>query len=384
MSGFIHTSRRALLSYINTKKYSFGQVLGIDLCLTFCILVLSLFGLLAIYSASNGNEVLVHKQANSIIAGFALLFLIARLPISRYRDLIPFFWAGTMLLLIAVFFVGDVSKGGQRWLNLAGIRFQPSEIAKLSVPLTVAYYLRDQTSALNWPQFATCLAIIGLPALIIMKQPDLGTAILVLMSGGWLLVIVGMRRSIWISAFLLFCCAIPALWFNLYDYQRYRILMLFNPENDPFGAGYNIIQSKIAVGAGGLWGKGWMLGTQARLKYLPEAFTDFIFAVFGEEFGLIGCCVLTLVVLFMVCYMLSRAARLTDNFERLVISGLALVFFEAFFINVGMVIGILPVVGVPLPLISYGGSSLLTFFISFGLIMSIENTATERFSASQG
>lgn len=383
MGGFVKVSRRLLLAHINARKWpGLRRLLGIDICLFVCVALLSLFGLVVIYSASDGNELLVRKQAINILVGFGLLLLVARLPISRYRFLVPFFWTGSLLLLLAVLIVGDVSKGGQRWLSLAGIRFQPSEIAKLSVPLTVAYYLRDQGMVLDWKQFGACLIIIGLPALVIMKQPDLGTAILVLMSGGWLLMIVGMKRSIWISTLLVFCLAIPTIWFHLYDYQRYRILMLFDPESDPFGAGYNIIQSKIAVGAGGLWGKGWLMGTQARLKYLPESFTDFIFAVLGEEFGWIGCFFLTLMISFVVCYVLNMAAKFTDGFERLAVAGLALVFFEAFFINIGMVVGILPVVGVPLPFISYGGSSLLTFFIGFGLIMSIENATSERFSTS--
>lgn len=364
-------NRRALLAAVNASK---GRHWLLD-PIFLGVALLNILSLLLIYSSSDRNLSLVYRQAVSIGIGWVLMLTISRISINRIKILIPYLWISLVALLMIVLVAGSVVKGGQRWLSLGVVRFQPSELAKIIVPLMVAYDLRLANQPISWKALGRCAVIIGIPCLLILKQPDLGTSVMVLLAGGGLLLIVGMQRSLWISLMLGLSVLVPTFWWSLYDYQRFRILVLFDPSHDPFGAGYNIIQSKIAVGAGGLWGKGWLSGTQARLKYLPEASTDFIFAVLGEEWGWVGGLVLIALLLVGLHYLINLAVKQEDNFGRLAIAALTLVFFEAFLINAGMVVGVLPVVGVPLPMISLGGSSLLTFMISFGLIISVRNAS---------
>ena len=276
------------------------------------------------------------------------------------------------MLLIVVDVIGVIGKGAQRWLDLGFIRFQPSEIMKLAVPMLCAWYLHDRPL----PPNPAALAVLGAdhPACrpgLTAAQPDLGTAILITIAG--LLVVVMAGLSVWYMAGAAALAGVGA-WFGwslLHDYQRQRVLTFLDPQTDPLGAGYHIIQSQIAIGSGGLFGKGWMNGSQSQLEYLPERHTDFIFAVIGEEFGLLGLAILMLLYLFVVARALYLASQTQDTFARLLASSLALTFFVYVFINTGMVSGLLPVVGVPLPLVSYGGTSMVTLLASFGILMAL-------------
>jgi rod shape determining protein RodA len=276
-----------------------------------------------------------------------------------------------LALLVAVLVVGEVGKGAQRWLDLGLFRFQPSEMLKLAVPMMIAWYLAEKPLPPNWLRLLIAAAMILAPALLIAKQPDLGTALLVASAGIFVLFLSGMRwRAIaWLTAAM--AAVAPVLWLLMRPYQRQRVLTFLNPENDPLGAGYHIIQSKIAIGSGGVYGKGWLNGTQSHLEFLPERSTDFIFAVLAEELGLVGILVLLALYLFVVLRGLHIAVRAQDTYSRLLGGSLTLVFFVYLFVNTGMVSGLLPVVGVPLPLISYGGTSLVTIMAGFGMLMSI-------------
>lgn len=276
-----------------------------------------------------------------------------------------------MALLVAVLAVGDISMGAQRWLDLGVVRFQPSEIMKLAVPMMVAWYLADHHLPPDGLRLIVTALIVVIPTLLIAKQPDLGTALLVASAGTFVVFLSGIRWRYILLLAVLAAAAAPALWYLLHDYQRQRVLTFLDPENDPLGAGYHIIQSKIAIGSGGIYGKGWMNGTQSHLDFLPERTTDFIFAVFGEEFGMIGILLLLLLYLIIVLRCLYIATQAQETFTRLLAGSLGLTFFVYMFVNMGMVTGLLPVVGVPLPLISYGGTSLVTLLAAFGILMSI-------------
>jgi rod shape determining protein RodA len=276
-----------------------------------------------------------------------------------------------LTFLIAVLILGVVGKGAQRWLDLKIIRFQPSEVMKLAIPLIVAWYFDRKPLPPTNRQLLLIAILIFIPVILTAKQPDLGTAVMLAVSGVCVLFLSGIR---WRLLFILGGIAAmgtPILWFVMHDYQRQRVLTFLDPERDPLGAGYHIIQSKIAIGSGGLWGKGWMHGTQSQLDYLPEHTTDFIFAVLSEEFGLIGVLVLLTAYLLIVLRCLFIGSQAQTTFGRLLVGSLSLTFFFSYVVNIGMVSGILPVVGVPLPLVSYGGTSMLTVLASFGLIMSV-------------
>lgn len=275
-------------------------------------------------------------------------------------------------MLVLVLVLGDSAKGAQRWLDLGVIRFQPSELMKLAMPLAIAAYLHQRTLPPQLGSMAVTLILIAVPTGLVMVQPDLGTSLLVVAAGGFALFFAGLRWRWIVGAVALVAAAAPLLWLRLHDYQRGRILTLFDPERDPLGAGYHITQSKIAIGSGGGFGKGWLEGTQAKLDFLPEANTDFIFAVIAEELGLIGVVLLLLIYLAIVARGLIIALRAQDTFQRLLAAALTLKFFVYVFINIGMVIGLLPVVGVPLPLVSYGGTSAVSLLVGFGMLMSIQ------------
>ena len=363
---------------IDAESVSFGRrildALRLDPVLLSLILLLGGFGCLLLYSASGADDASVIRQATRLFVALLLLVAAANVPLRLLRKMSLWLYLGGVALLLAVMFFGEVGKGAQRWLDLGFIRFQPSEILKLAVPMIVAAYLADRNLPVGWKELVVASVLVLIPAMLIARQPDLGTAILVGSAGFFVLFLAGIRWSIILATGVLLSAAGPLLWkFVLHDYQRKRILTLLDPESDPLGSGYHIIQSKIAIGSGGVYGKGWLNGTQSQLDFIPERSTDFIFSVFGEEFGFFGSAVLILVYLAIIFRGLYIAAHATENFGRLLAGALSLTFFVYLFVNTGMVTGMLPVVGVPLPLISYGGTSMVTLMTGFGIIMSIRS-----------
>ena len=343
----------------------------IDIPLFYALLALTGISLLVVYSASAENLTMLIKHILRLIMGFGILFLIAQIRPDDLRRLAPILFGLGVLLLIAVLGIGIVSKGARRWLGVGGLSFQPSEIMKLALPMMLAWYFARVPLPPNLKQLALAGIITLVPVALIAKQPDLGTAILVLGSGFAMLFLAGMYWRILAGIAALAAVAIPYAWTHLHGYQQKRILTLLDPASDPLGAGYHTLQGMIAIGSGGFFGKGWLNSSQAHLEYLPESSTDFIFAVFAEEFGLLGILVLLGIYLFIVYRGFMIALLAQDSFTRLLAGGLTLVFFFYFFVNVGMVSGILPVVGVPLPLISYGGTAVVTLMAAFGMLMSI-------------
>ena len=343
-----------------------------DPFLALMLLAVMGYGLVVLYSAINGDQNVFRAQLVRLGLGIVVLLVLANIHPRLYLRWAPLVYLGGTALLVAVLFFGSTSKGATRWIDLPLLpRFQPSEVMKLAVPLAVAWYLHDRPLPPSFKDVVVCIGIIGLPAGLIILQPDLGTGILVAAAGMAVVVLGGLRwRWIGITA-ILGAAAAPGLWYALQDYQRQRILTLFDPESDPLGAGWNIIQSTTAIGSGGVWGKGLFNGTQSHLEFLPEAQTDFIIAVIGEELGLVGVCALLLAYLIVVGRSLYVSSLAPRTFDRLLAGALTLTFFVYVFVNVGMVCGLLPVVGVPLPLISYGGTSALTLLAGFGVIMSV-------------
>ncbi len=353
------------------EEQSLGQRLHIDFPLLTGIFVLCLIGLVVIYSAGGQDIDLVYRQAVKLAIALVGMIIVAQLPpavIDRWS--LWLFIFGIMLLVLVIFY-GDIGKGAQRWLDLKFFRFQPSELMKLTVPMMIASYLADKSlpPKFSWV-FVTCV-LITIPVLLIAKQPDLGTALLVAAAGFSVLFIAGISWRLLTALGVLAGACAPILWYLMHDYQKRRVLTLLNPEQDPLGAGYHIIQSKIAIGSGGFYGKGWLNGTQSHLEFLPERSTDFIFAVFCEEFGMLGVLLLLCVYLFIISRGLFIAINAQSTYGRLLASGLTLTFFVYIFVNMGMVTGQLPVVGVPLPLISHGGTSMVTLMIGFGMLMAI-------------
>lgn len=352
--------------------FFFVRGLHLDVPLALGLVALALFGLGILYSASGQDTAVITKQLVRLAIAFGAMFIVAQIPPHHIERWGPWVYALGLGLLLAVLIAGEIGKGAQRWLDLKIIRFQPSEIMKIAVPMMVAWYLSERQLPPRPLQlmFATALAFI--PALMIIKQPDLGTAILVASSGIFVLLFAGIS---WRLIFFVILTIIPLAWvfweFGMHEYQRGRVITFLNPENDPLGTGYHIIQSKIAIGSGGTYGKGWLNGTQAHLEFLPERSTDFIFAVFGEEFGLVGAIILLALYLFIVFRGLYIATQAQTTFTRLLAGSLILTFFVYYFVNISMVIGLLPVVGLPLPLVSYGGTSMVTVMTGFGILMSI-------------
>ena len=343
----------------------------IDIPLFYALLALTGISLLVVYSASAEDLTTLIKHILRLIMGFGILFLFAQIRPDDLRRVAPILFGLGVLLLIAVLGVGIVSKGARRWLGVGGLSFQPSEIMKLALPLMLAWYFARVPLPPNLRQLALASLITLVPVALIAKQPDLGTAILVFGSGFAMLFLAGMYWRILAGMAALAAVAVPYAWTHLHGYQQKRILTLLDPASDPLGAGYHTLQGMIAIGSGGFFGKGWLNSSQAHLNYLPESSTDFIFAVFAEEFGLLGILVLLGIYLFIVYRGFLIAWLAQDSFTRLLAGGLTLVFFFYFFVNVGMVSGILPVVGVPLPLISYGGTAVVTLMAAFGILMSI-------------
>lgn len=357
--------------------------LHIDLPLLTGLLLLCGFGLAVLYSAGGNDLGLVKRQLLHLGLAIVVMIGIAQIPPGRLKQASPWIYLLGIALLVAVLFIGDIGKGAQRWLQFGGFRFQPSEIVKVAVPMMAAWYMANrELPARIWHQ-ATAFVLILIPAALIIKQPDLGTAILVAAAGIFVLFFSGLSWRL-----ILFTCIAGVVGIGiivtypdildsfLHEYQKRRVLTLLNPQNDPLGAGYHIIQSTIAIGSGGIYGKGWLNGTQSHLDFLPEQHTDFIFAVIGEELGLTGITIMMLLYLFIIMRGLYISVMADTSFGRLLAGSLTMVFFIYLLVNTGMVTGILPVVGVPLPLISYGGTSLITILASFGILMSIHTHRT--------
>jgi rod shape determining protein RodA len=350
------------------------RALGLDGPLTGILAIILCIGVLVVYSASGQNIRMVeHHLANTAIAVAALLAL-ARLATPQYLRLFaPIAYVIGVLLLVVVAVTGHIGKGAQRWLDVGFMRFQPSEIMKLAVPMMCAWYMHDRPLPPTFKDLLVMAIMIGIPTAMIVVQPDLGTALLIAASGLIVMLLAGLQVQIILISIPLLGGAAWAGWHFIHEYQRQRVLMFLNPENDPLGAGYHIIQSQIAIGSGGVFGKGYMNGSQAQLEFLPERSTDFIFAVIGEEFGLLG----QLLILTLYGAVIGRALYLAnqgqDTFSRLTGGAIALSFFVYVFVNSGMVSGILPVVGVPLPMISYGGTSMVTLLAGFGILMSLHS-----------
>lgn len=350
---------------------SLGQRLHLDMPLLAGLLLLSAISLVVLYSAGGQDGQLLVRQLLRFGLAFSLMLVLAQVPPHRFQQVAPWLFGAGLLLLIAVFLFGAHAKGAQRWLQIGGMRFQPSEIMKLAVPLMVAWYLGDKPLPPSLLRATVTLALIAVPVALIAKQPDMGTAVLTASAGLFVLLLSGLRWRVIGGAALLLGVATPLLWRMMHDYQRQRLLTFLDPEKDPLGAGYHILQSTIAIGSGGVFGKGWLNGTQSYLDFIPERTTDFVFAVYGEEFGLIGALLLLALFLFVIVRGLIIAYDAQTNFTRLLAGGLILSFFTYILVNIGMVTGLVPVVGVPLPLISYGGTSLVTLMASFGILMSI-------------
>ncbi len=351
---------------------SWLQSVHIDPIMLMLILLVLLYGLVVLYSAVDGSETLFRAQLLRLGLAFVALVVAAQLPPHFYARWAPVVYVAGVALLILVLLVGVKVKGSQRWLDIPGlIRFQPSELMKIAVPMAVAWYFHDRPLPPSFKDVCVALAIVAIPAGCIIAQPDLGTGILVAGAGLAVVILAGLPWR-WVAyASVAVAAAAPGLWYTLQEYQRQRILTLFDPESDPLGAGWNIMQSTTAIGSGGVWGKGLLQGTQSHLDFLPEARTDFIIAVVGEELGLLGFLVLVVLYLLLILRGLILAASSESSFGRLLSGALILTFFVYVFVNIAMVSGLLPVVGVPLPLVSYGGTSAITLMAGFGIVMAI-------------
>ncbi|HFE37448.1 MAG TPA: rod shape-determining protein RodA [Gammaproteobacteria bacterium] len=336
------------------------------------LVVLSILGLVVLYSASGENWSIVSRQMIWMCLAYIVMLVAARIPPHYIQLWTPWVFTGGLLFLVIVLYFGEVGKGAQRWLDLGLFRFQPSEIMKFAVPMMVAWFIAEKTLPPSWGRILGALLIVMIPVALIAMQPDLGTALLVGSAGALVLLFAGISWYL-IGGFLLVAAAVaPVAWFYyMHDYQRQRVLTFLNPESDPLGSGYHIIQSKIAIGSGGLYGKGWLNGTQSQLDFLPERSTDFIFAVYSEEFGLVGVLCLLAIYLGIVFRGLIIAYQAQTTFTRVLAGSLVLTFVVYITVNIGMVSGLLPVVGVPLPLVSYGGTSMVTLMFAFGILMSI-------------
>jgi len=349
------------------------EALHLDGPLLLAVLAVCSAGLIVLFSAAGEDVGVFLRQAARVGLGLGVMLAVAQVPPRVLRAVAPWLYAVGVLLLVAVALVGDIAMGARRWLDLGFIRFQPSEIMKIALPLACAWYLHDRPLP---PDFRTLMVLavaILVPVLLIAEQPDLGTSLLVAAGGGLVVLLAGLQLRYILGLGALLAGAVPVLWHFLHDYQRQRVLTFLNPQNDPLGAGYHTIQSQIAIGSGGVFGKGYMNGSQAHLEFLPERSTDFIFAVIGEEWGLVGLGVLVVLYLFVLARGMYIAVQGQDTFSRLIAGALTLTFAVYIFVNSGMVAGLLPVVGVPLPLVSYGGTSMVTLMAGFGILMSVNS-----------
>jgi rod shape determining protein RodA len=359
------------LARLPLQRIALRLVEGIDATLVVIILALSLLGFAALFSASYDTPGRVLSQFVSLCLALAAMWLTAQItPQTLLRFAVPAYVIG-VVLLVAVALFGDVVNGARRWLHIGVTRFQPSEMMKLALPLMLAWYFHRRESTLRLRDFALAALLLAVPLGLIVRQPDLGTAALVGAAGFYVIFFAGISWKVLGGLAGLSVVALFPLWGMLHDYQRRRVLTFLDPAQDPLGAGYHIIQSTIAVGSGGISGKGWLNGSQAHLEFIPERHTDFIFAVYSEEFGLIGNLVLLALYALLIARGLSIAAQAPTLFTRLLAGAVTLIFFTYAFVNMGMVAGILPVVGVPLPFVSYGGTALATLYIGIGILMSV-------------
>ncbi|GAB6388370.1 rod shape-determining protein RodA [Stutzerimonas marianensis] len=355
------------------RRATLLQRMHIDGVLLVLLLMLACGSLFVLYSAGGKNVDLLLKQASSFGIGMGAMFVIAQLEPRFMARWVPLGYLVVVGLLVAVEFVGYTAMGATRWISIPGvIRFQPSEFMKIIMPMTIAWYLSARALPPSLKHTLISLALIVVPFVLILKQPDLGTSLLVLVSGAFVLFIAGLRWH-WIAGAVaaLVPIAVAMWYFVLHNYQKQRVHTFLDPESDPLGTGWNIIQSKAAIGSGGVFGKGWLLGTQSHLDFLPESHTDFIIAVLAEEFGLVGVCLLLLIYLLLIARGLMITVQAQTLFGKLLAGALTMTFFVYVFINIGMVSGLLPVVGVPLPFISFGGTSLVTLLSGFGVLMSV-------------
>ena len=347
-------------------------VTHIDSFLMGCLFFTLLVGLFVLYSASGQSFERVGAQFANIVVALGVMWIAANIPPQHLeRIALPLYLLG-LLLLLGVALFGEISHGARRWLHLGVVRIQPSELMKIAVPMLLAWYFARREESAKLSDHVIGAVLLAIPVLFIMKQPDLGTSLLIAASGFFILFLAGLSWRLLAGGAVLAGVLAPIFWTLLHDYQRKRIEILFDPYQDPLGAGYHTIQASIALGSGGIAGKGWLNGTQAQLDFLPERTTDFIFAVFGEEFGLLGNLLLLTLFTLVIGRGLVIAAQAQNTFCRLLAGSITLTFFTYVFVNIGMVSGILPVVGVPLPLISYGGTSLVTLMLGFGILMSIQ------------
>ncbi len=364
-------SDQSILETQSVPAFSWvSRLLRLDIPLFLGLLTLSVLGLVILYSASGQDVMAMKRQLIRLTVAFLVMMVVAHIPPSTLRSWSVTVFSLGLVMLVAVLLVGDIGKGAQRWLDIGLIRFQPSELMKIAVPMMVARYVSEHPLPPAFRHLIVAILIVIIPAALIMRQPDLGTAVLVLGGGLAVLFLAGMQWRIILGVIGVGATTAPLLWHGMHEYQRQRVMTFLNPEADPLGAGYHIIQSKIAVGSGGLFGKGWLNGTQSHLDFLPERHTDFIFAVFGEEFGLFGAVGLIALYVFIIVRGFYLAAESQGSYGRLVAGAMVATFLIYLFVNIGMVIGLLPVVGVPLPLISYGGTSMVTLMIGFGIVMS--------------
>ena len=344
----------------------------VDLVLLAALSLLMFMGMITLYSAGDNYMPLVYRQGLHFLAGMVLLLLFSQVQSKTLKQFAIWIYGAGLILLILVLWVGVTKKGATRWLNL-GIHFQPSEIMKLAVPMMVAYYFAEKPLPPRFIDIIVALILVFVPMFLILQQPDLGTSLLIALSGIFVIYLAGMSWWLIGGATGLMAVGAPLMfYYGMHEYQRQRVLTLFNPEQDLLGSGYHIFQSKIAIGSGGTYGKGWLMGDQSRLDFLPERHTDFIFAVFGEEFGFLGNLFLLGLYVFIIWRGLWLASKGADTFARLLGGSLSLTFFLYLLVNTGMVSGVLPVVGVPLPLVSYGGTSILTIMTAFGMLMGLK------------
>lgn len=355
------------------QRSDFWSVLRLDPILTSLLGIAALIGLVALYSASGADIIMTLKQASSFVIGLIIMLVFARIPPNTYAYISPYFYGLGVILLALVAVIGEVRLGAQRWINIPGVTsVQPSEFLKLAMPMMVAWFLSTRQHPINLKDIALAFGLILLPTALIAEQPDLGTAILVFASGFFVLFLSGLPWRLLGGMAGLFAVMAPIAWHFLHDYQRRRIITLFDPESDPLGNGWNIIQSKTAIGSGGFFGKGWLAGTQSHLHFLPEGHTDFIIAAYSEEFGFFGVTLLFMLYVAILGRSFQIATQAQTAYARLLAGAIAMSFFVYVFVNAGMVSGILPVVGVPLPFISYGGTAIITLMSGFGVLMSIQ------------
>jgi len=349
------------------------RALHLDHMLLLSIAILLMLGLGVLYSAGDESLALINRQLTRIALAFIVMLIVAQIPSSTLRFWSPWMYVIGVILLVLVLVMGDMGKGAQRWLDLGFVRFQPSEMMKLVTPMMIAWYFAEKPLPPSWRTLLIAATLILIPTFLIARQPDLGTSLLIFAAGFFVIFLGGLSWRVMLGMVVMAASLLPVLWHFMHDYQRDRVMTLLDPQSDPLGAGYHIIQSQIAIGSGGVYGRGWLNGSQSHLNFLPEQSTDFIFAVFAEEFGLLGGLLLLVLYGFIIIRGLIIAVQGQDTYARLLAGSLSLTFFVYLSVNIGMVSGILPVVGVPLPLISYGGTSMVTLMAGFGMLMSVNS-----------